>query len=390
MMKRELELNTPRFEGERPRWTRALEPIVALMVASGCGSPEGMTPRHGGNQDDVVSEPTAADPASESPTESESTTTAVSAEPVEIRLGALPDGFDVALPIPPRITHAREVSTAPALQAALAEGNVRVTFRGRAQGRVVVEADDVQLLMAEGAFIERLSIARGTSRVHVRGGHFGAIELAVPARFGAGEPEYREAWKVSDVALEQVEVETNHAVGADDTAFFLRGTRIALVRSRARAQRCAVWSGDMGPFVSEDLVVSESRFDAAGPEATVRLVGVERAAVVDNVLSNTRKHDFRVHGRSDRVLFARNRLLETGVMIGTMPGDAVGSIWVLDNTFHHRSPSLFLVSPTAVTRLVARGNRAYSDVVPCFVCVGMPAAWEVSPHEVTPYRPPPP
>src|SRR5690606_15034437 len=138
---------------------------------------------------------------------------------------------------------------------------------------------------------------------------------------------------------------------------------------------------------TEDLVIAGNHFDSAGPESTVRLVGVRRAVVVDNTLSNPLKHDFRVHGVSDAIVFARNRLINTGIMVGSMEGDAIGSVWILDNEMHHVAPSLFEIGTERVRRLVARGNRVFSDRWNCFVCGRPRRGWEIGDNTVAPYRP---
>ena len=133
-----------------------------------------------------------------------------------------------------------------------------------------------------------------------------------------------------------------------------------------------------------------NRFESAGPESTVRLVSVRRAVVVDNLLANTLKHDFRVHGTSDDVVFARNRLLTTGIMIGSMDGDAIGSVWILDNELHHHVPSLFQTSPDRVRFLAVRGNHVFSDRWQCLVCdYQMGDGWDVGDNRMAAYRPAP-
>ncbi len=248
--------------------------------------------------------------------------------------------------------------------------------------RLLIDADDVEVRVDRGIRVGQLVIERARRRIRLVGGRYGAIELAIPAQHHPPPPTWRREWMVEDVSIENVEVE------AEDTAFAIRGRRIAIVDSKARARRYAVWCGDTADFQTEDLILARNRFEAAGPESTVRLVGVRGAIVVDNVLSNGEKHDFRVHGESDRVFFARNRLLHTGIMVGSMPEDHVGSVWIVDNVLHHRVPSLFQIEPSRVQRLVARGNRVYSDRWSCFVCTTARAGWELSDNRIAPYRAP--
>jgi hypothetical protein len=290
----------------------------------------------------------------------------------EYALGVLPPPLRrVRWPAPPRVR--REVELRGA---AITQSNVRVRVRGDVP-RLEVRADDVDLVLDP-------VVARGQRRLRVTGGRFGFIELPVPAQHHPPPAVWRRDWLVEDVTFDGVEVE------ASDSGFFLRGRRIALLRSRVRAERYSVWCGDTQDFHSEDLVLAGNRFESAGPEATVRLVNVRRAVVVDNVLVNSIKHDFRVHGDSDRVVFARNRLLNTGIMIGSMDGDRIGTVWILDNTLHHNVPSLFEAEPQRVRQLVVRGNQVFSDVWRCFVCNRAPEGWDIAEHVVAPYRAPEP
>ena len=104
--------------------------------------------------------------------------------------------------------------------------------------------------------------------------------------------------------------------------------------SAIRGQAYSVWSGDAGPYQTEDLVLACSTFRshaAAGErnEATVRLVSVLRSVVVDSTLQNSNegsfdptvndpflvdppsntKHNYRIHGHSDLNFAARNLLI---------------------------------------------------------------------------------
>jgi hypothetical protein len=296
-------------------------------------------------------------------------------------VGPLPDALRaLRWPEPPRVT--REIELPSSVDAIRTPGT-RARVRG-ARPRLVVEADDVELLLDEHAFIAQLALARGVSRVRVSGGRLGAVELPVPAQHHPPPPVWRAEWMAQDVRIEDVEID------ASDSALMLRGRRIAVLRSRVRAVRYAVWCGDTEAFASEDLILAGNRFASAGPEATVRLVSVRRAVVVDNVLENTFKHDFRVHGHSELVFFGRNRLIETGIMIGTMDGDRVDRVWLEQNVLHHRAPSLLEVDPERVRRLTVRGNRVFTDVWSCFVCNPLAPDWHVEDDEVAHYRPAPP
>lgn len=296
-------------------------------------------------------------------------------------LGPLPvTGDALRWPAQPAIRH-EEIAGAPAGRLVVRQSGTRVVVRA-ALDELVVAADDVEVRGEAGARIGHLAIERGRRRVRIDGGRYGFIELPVPASFDSRPPVWDPDWMVEDVTIEGVEVE------AARSAFFVRGRRVAILRSRARAEHYSVWCGDTGEAQTEDLVLAGNRFESAGPESTVRLVNVRRAVVVDNVLSNTLKHDFRVHGASDTVVFARNRLIRTGIMIGTMDGDHVGAVWILDNELHHDVPSLFQASPERVRSLTVHGNRVFSDRWDCFVCE-LVERWSVGDNPIAPYEPAP-
>jgi hypothetical protein len=293
-------------------------------------------------------------------------------------LGSLPADYgEVRWPAPPRIE--REVEVRDGSE--LSQSGTRYVVHGRID-RLIVRADDVEIRAARGAHVGLLAIERGRARIRVRGGSYGAIELPVPAQYAPPPAQWNADWLAEDVSIEGVSIETQ------DTAFSIRGRRIAIVNSRARAGRYSIWCGDTNEFASEDLVIAGNRFVSAGPESTVRLVDVRRAVVVDNVLENSEKHDFRVHGRSDEIVFARNRLVNTGIMVGSMEGDRIGSVWLIENAMYHRVPSLIELGRDRVERLVARGNRVYSDGWDCFVCGDPAEGWDVQGNRVARYRAP--
>lgn len=339
--------------------------VVSVLVAQGCSA---------------ASQPHAAEraqaPSIEQPEPAERPEQPPAAS---YELGALPEPFrEVRWPAPPRIERELKLGRS---QRVVDRSGTRVRVRGRVE-RLDVRADDIDLVLEPEARVGQLVIERGRRRIRIAGGRFGSIELVIPAQHHPPPAVWRREWMIEDVTIDGVEVE------AADSGFFVRGRRVAILRSRVRAERYAVWCGDTDDFQSEDLVLAGNRFESAGPEATVRLVSVRRAIVVDNVMVNTIKHDFRVHGDSDEVVLARNRLVNTGIMVGSMEGDRIGSVWILENALHHRVPSLFEVEPRRVRRLVVRGNRVFSDVWRCFVCNRAASEWEIGDDAVAPYEPP--
>jgi hypothetical protein len=297
-------------------------------------------------------------------------------------LGALPAELSgLRWPESPRITREVTVRTASELASAVAVSGTRVRVVGAVGGGITVPVDDIEILADDATSLGMLNIARGVARVHVVGGAWAGIHMAIPAQFSPSV-SYRAEWIVEDVLIEGVRVRSG------DTAFALRGHRIAVVRSRAQAERYSVWSGDMGPYESQDVILHENDFRSAGPEATVRLVQVLRSATVANRLTNTVKHNYRIHGTSDLVYAGRNLLVMTGVMLGRMPGDDLRRIWFDDNVLHHDVPDLF--NPEGgIDALHATGNVAYTNVWDCFYCGAPPSGWTVRDNTVRPYTPAP-
>jgi hypothetical protein len=363
---------------------RTISARVALWAAllAACSNCTGAPNARPSAADPRIEQPrpaSAVDPASRTLTEEELAGPIEQPPVASYELGALPDGFgEVVWPAAPRIE--RQVELAGG-ERVIDRPGTRVVVGGPIE-RIVVRADDVEIRGSATGRVDHVLIERGRRRVRIAGGRFGSIELHVPAQHVPPPPMWRSEWMVEDVTIDGVEIE------AADTAFLVRGRRIAILRSRVSAARYSVWCGDTEDLQTEELVLAGNRFTSAGPESTVRLVSVRRAVVIDNVLSNTMKHDFRVHGESDDVVFARNQLLNTGIMVGSMEGDRIGSVWILDNALHHRVPSLIEVPRERVRRLIARGNRVFSDDWDCFVCGRPRAGWQVADNLVAPYRPP--
>jgi hypothetical protein len=168
----------------------------------------------------------------------------------------------------------------------------------------------------------------------------------------------------------------------------VRGLRIAIVGSDVTAGRYSVWCGDTASFQSEDLILLDNVFRSAGPEATVRFVSVLRSATVGNIMSNTLKHNYRIHGVSDLNYAAHNLLVNTGVMFGRMEGDSLNRVFFDDNTFHHTAPDL-LNPDTAIRALSAHDNVAYTNVWSQFYAGSVMPGWDLANNVIRPYQPPP-
>jgi hypothetical protein len=78
------------------------------------------------------------------------------------------------------------------------------------------------------------------------------------------------------------------------------------------------------------------------------------------------------------------------MMLGTLPTDAwpIERVTVEGNTLHHDLPSL-LELDARLDALTLRGNRAYTDVWDCFLCVPAQPSWVVEDNVREPYRAPP-
>jgi hypothetical protein len=296
-------------------------------------------------------------------------------------LGPVPEAVAIRWPEAPQTTREVTVSDADAFDAAGAQAGTRIRVSGNLDRRVFIGASDIDVVVDAGVRIASLFIGNRNQRIRIEGGHYDAIQLQVPGTYHPTE-EWHDEWFIEDVLIDGVTVD------ASDTAFEVRGKRVAIVRSQVTAVRYSVWVGDTDRFRSEDVILAGNHFASAGPEPTVRLVNVLRSVTVENRIENTIKHNYRTHGSSDLNYAARNLLVGTGVMLGTMPQDAVDRQWFDDNTLHHDAPSLLLVDP-AIPTVRVRHNTAYSDVVGCLVCQNQSDRWTVEGNEVRPYEPPP-
>lgn len=302
--------------------------------------------------------------------------------PVTYELGVAPSGFEVHWPASPVITREVRVTSASELAGAMTSGT-RVTLAVSVP-RVEILESDVDLFVEDGVEVGVLFIGNRIARIRVRGGRFGAIEVAIPGTYFPAE-EWHPEWRTTDLMIDDVDVDST------DSAFMLRGgVRMAITNSRAHAVRYGVWFGDTAHFGSEDIIVAGNQIDGDGPEATVRLVHTERSAVVGNRLSNGSKHNYRIHGRSRENWAARNVMIGTGMMLGTLPSDewAIERQWVHGNTLHHTAPSLLELDARLVD-LEMRDNTVYTDVWPCFVCVSPQPSWVLENNVQLPYQAPP-
>jgi hypothetical protein len=306
--------------------------------------------------------------------------------PTRYDLGKLPEGFEVHWPVAPKITNNVEVTTAQEFNEAAAAGHTEILVTRSIPGGVAISGSHVEVRMADGVSVGGLVIDRGARRIRLRGGEYGAggIMMNYPASYSP--PDVREEWVIHDVLIDGVHV----SAAADRSALNLRGERVALINSTLRGGEYAIWSDTSDPLQNSDVIIANNVLQAEGDQATVRLVGVNHAVVVDNRMENLlqagSKHNFRVHGTSDQVFAAHNLLVNAGSMLATMPGDDVGELWFEDNEIHHVTEDLFNPDPRQLAILHARDNVVYSKRS-CFVCFGPSAAWDVEENAVFPYEP---
>ncbi len=320
--------------------------------------------------------PSAASPSAASPSAAPAGTAP--------SLGELPSELaDLQWPTRPSVTREVTVSTAAELEAAVATPGTRILTRGLSGGDVWIGASDIEIVADAGSSFGQLLIAQGTRRVRIEGGRWTTVRVEVPADFSGGAASYRPELMAEDVSLEGLTIDS----GAE-SAYEIRGKRIAIVGNDVTAGRYSVWCGDTGDYQTEDLILYDNVFRSAGPESTVRLVSVLRSATISNVISNSYKHNYRIHGVSDLNFAADNLLAGTGVMLGTMEGDSLGRVWFDDNVMHHDSPDLFNPAP-AIGALVARRNTVYARQHDSFYGGAVGPGWTLSENQVAPYQPPP-
>lgn len=300
-------------------------------------------------------------------------------------LGELPGELaELAWPTRPSITREVTVSTAAELEAAVATPGTRILASGLQGGDVWIGTNDIEIVADAGSSFGQLLIAQGTQRVRIEGGRWGTVRVEVPADFSGGGASYRPELMAEDLWLEGLTIDSG-----SESAYEIRGKRIAILGNDITAGRYSIWCGDTGEFQTEDFILYDNVFRSAGPESTVRLVSVLRSAAVSNVFSNTYKHNYRIHGVSDLNFAADNLLVGTGVMLGTMEGDSLGQVWFDDNVMHHDAPDLFNPAPATVRALVARRNTIYAAQHDTFFAGAAPAGWDLSENQVAPYQAPP-
>jgi hypothetical protein len=385
-----------RFHASAARLWPPFAFAVSLAACGSCARPEPSAtqlarPQPQELRADKIATPAPAarapEPAAPSPSPQPSLQPQPVAEPnakaVALDDVQFPPAIGLQRPAQPNIAREVEVASLSQFASAARRSGTRIVVERPLIGQAVITACDIEVVMREGAEIDRLRIEHGQKRVRLRGGRYREILLAHPAQFTPVQAP-RPDWIIEDVTIDGVHIES------PGSAIEAYGHRIAVLNSDIKAERYSLWSGPVLGIGSQDILIANNRMSSAGPESTLRLVDVVRSATVDNVLRNNVKHTFRVHGRSDLAYAARNVFINTGVMFGTMPNDQIGEVWFENNTFYHRENDLFHPGPGRVARLHAAGNKAHTANRRCFCCGQAPAGWQLDKNELLPYREPPP
>ncbi len=306
-------------------------------------------------------------------------------------LGTLPSGFQIAWPTAPNTNRQVSVSTADQFNAAAAIAGSRITIAQSFSGDLNVSASDIDVVAASGVQLGRLVVNRGVRRIRFTGGQFSQIEVQSPMVYWPTQMTDPNLF-IEDVMFDGVSVVTPRTGSEQLIAFNIQGRRIAIVRSATSAWAYSVWSGASSSLPSEDIILAGNTFVSDGGEATVRLVNVRRSVTVENRMTNgtpsmeNSKHNYRVHGISTDAYAARNVLVHSGTMNGTMEGDQITRMWFIDNTFYQLRPDLFNMDLARISNLTAYGNTAYSNLHTCYACSGVAGSWDVRENGLLPYR----
>ncbi len=298
-------------------------------------------------------------------------------------LGALPRELrNLRWPALPVVQSELDVSTDGALRDALAtRSNVRLRVHGAHAGLYTVERSDVELVLDPDASIEHVLVARSQHRVRIAGGTLATIEMMPPIDFPNGGTVAQESLMATDLTVECV------TMRAPDTAFLVRGHRVAILGADVEAERYSLFAGDTAPVRMQDLIVAHSVLRSAGPEATYRVADVVRSVLAFSTLSNTFKHNYRVHGVSELNYLGDSILIGTGIMLGRLPGDALTRPFVVRDTIYYDSTNGIFLTDPSIDRLTATDDVAYSASP--FVPSELGRHWTIRNNTTRPYEAPP-
>lgn len=221
-------------------------------------------------------------------------------------LGELPDHLAIRWPTPPTIEREVAITSRDQIDDRWREPKTRLRVLTDLDW-LVLDADDVEIVVAEGVQLRRVFICRGRKRIRFEGGTYEQIEMQMPVQFLPPPAAWRSDWLVEDVLLDGVSVASDA-----DSALLLRGRRIAIVHSVVEAARYAIWVGDAGCVQSEDIVVADCRLESDGLAPTVGLSDVLRSVIVDSSLRNVREAHYVVLGHSEDNFAFSNELFGAG------------------------------------------------------------------------------
>ena len=225
---------------------------------------------------------------------------------------------------------------------------VKVRETARAGNIPITHMNDV-IIDIDG-HVESIWIA-DSRRVHIRGR--GTVGTITVSEYASGRAGHRN----EDIAVESVRCVT------DRTAMDIQhATNVYVTKVEALAIRnYAIWMSDCS-----NATVTYNNFATQGDESCVRLVNVRSARIVANDLLSRAKHCFRVHGISSEINFMSNTVVgPRGMMLGTMPSDALTNINVTDNRIVNASVQSLGVpvnTPAALRGFVFRGNTLDNSV----------------------------
>lgn len=338
------------------------------------------------------------------------------ADPYAYPLGSLPKGFIINRPSRPQIVREADIRS-PAEFAREARPGTRLRVHVDMPMTAIVRASDVEVLVDPGVRIDSMVIGRASQRVRISGGKYRYIALERP-NAGSGGSNFGDRDFVQDVMIDGVDVDSNTPT---QPGIGMYGRRVAIVDSHVRAATYAIWGAGVapGPGLAEaqiqDLIVARCTLESRGRsragdgnvqgviynEATVRLVNINRSAIVDSYVVNTidgfvpvpegsnTKANYRIHGKSDQNLFARNVLVNSGTQFANTDDD-LGSFYFNDNVFYHSSPDLFNPHKGNVRYVEAHGNVVYTrGQQNCLGCAFNRSDWKLDKNEFKPFKTPP-
>jgi hypothetical protein len=292
-------------------------------------------------------------------------------------LSELPVEYRPALPAAPVTNSQVNPTTAAALASAGQTPGRRVIVNTNLSGADIhIQASDIELEVQPAGRIRRVTIAAGVSRIRVDGG--GTIQELIMS-LPSGNP-------ATDVHIDGVRFDSPWYADWGGTSMELRGHRIAVTNCITESHRYSIWADSDGYAGGQDILIANNDFlshcnHAGGSpphsESTVRLVGFDRSAVLNNRLENGSKHNYRIHGSSVRYYAANNVLVGSGFMLGTMEGDDLDYGIFRNHYIHWLRNGFADLQPSTMFNFVLTTNQAYATGWGCLWCGTPPSHWTV-------------